>query len=66
MRVLPPRCPLCERRVVKMVYENHCAKPDIASVVYIHPDGERHFVISEPKTGGDLQRLTNTELVAGG
>lgn len=61
MRLTPPRCPMCEKRVVKMVYESHCARPHIASVIYIHPDDERHFVVAEPKTGGELQRLTREE-----
>jgi len=55
-----PCCPMCERPVTSVVYQKHCKRPVIASVVYFHDD-ERHFAIYEPGGNTKGYGLTHRE-----
>ena len=53
---LPPiaSCPFCEQPVEIVTLQRDPDNTHICTVVYYHPNGEKHFVQYEPKTTGEL------------
>jgi len=62
----PPKapCPMCKREVEAVIYNKHCTSPVISSLVYVHANGEKHFVIYEPAHQKNQWSLTSRERVS--
>lgn len=55
---------MCKREVEAVIYNKHCALPVISSLVYVHANGEKHFVIYEPAYQQNKWSLTSREPVS--
>lgn len=56
-----PHCPICDRPVNSVIYNQYCVDPVVASVVYVH-EGERHFIVFEPEGQDGLSLTHRAEL----